>query len=279
MADPNPRSLVATLLLSSVLACSGGEAATVRGARGSVVDSSAGTVALGLASTAPYSVALPAEGAGVVLEGIVRVASADSAAVRDSVVAVNRDQAICGDSATVMELRPSAGQGAIANALVWIEGIGAGKPLPEIRRDKLTIQNCRFVPRIMAVPVGSTINVFSADRVEHDARFYREGAGEPVDHVRTFNAGSLVPSEKIASEPGIVEVRSRFQPWARGYIAVFNHPYFAVTDSNGTFRIDGLPPGTYTVKVWHEGLPRAAEQRVTVSPTGTGRLDVAVPLG
>jgi hypothetical protein len=261
----------AILLLSSVFGCSGGEAATLRGARGAVADSSAGTVALGLDDAVAYRAGAVAEGAGATLEGTIKREARLAPTSPDSVIAVARDQQVCGDSVSIIETGD-----ALANTLVWIDGITSGKPLPELRRDRLTIHNCQFEPRVMAVPIGTTINIFSADGIEHDARFYREAAGDPIDEVRTFNYGSVVPSEKIAKAPGIVEVRSRLRPYARGYVAVFNHPYYAVTDSSGAFRIDGLPGGTYTVKVWHEGLPKPAEQRVTIAPNGSGRLDVAL---
>jgi hypothetical protein len=269
MSPLNPRVFTAAILLiSSVAGCSGSEASE-RGARGAVVDSSAGTVTLGLDDATYRPTAVSAGGS---LGGTISLQNP----VSDSVVAVTRDASVCGDSASASEVR--AGGGGLGDALVWVDNIGGGKPLPELRRERLTIRGCRFEPRVMAVAAGSTINVFSSDRLEHDMRFYREGAGEPVDHIRTFNAGSVVPSEKIAKAPGIVEARSRFQPWARGYIAVFSHPYFAVTDEKGSFKIDGLPPGTYSVKVWHERLPAPAEQQVTVGADGTGRLDLALAL-
>jgi hypothetical protein len=256
------------LLLGSVAACSDG-GATVRGARGSVMDSSAGTVALGLGEAAYRSadVASPATIAGTIS---VQTPPADS------IVAVARDATVCGDSASVTEVK--ANGNALSNALVWVEDIPAGKPLPELRRATLSIEGCRFDPRVIAVPARSTINVFSRDRAHHEPIFYREGAGEPIEHVQTFDAGSVVPSEKIAKAPGIVEARNKRQPWSRAYIAVFNHPYFAVTNDNGGFRIDSLPPGTYTVKVWHERMAAPAEQRVTVGASGNGRVDLALAL-
>lgn len=264
------KAIVALLLLSSASGCSDfGEAAIPRGSRGAVVDSSAGTVALGLGRM-PYR-----EVAGDVSGTLAGNLSLQQA-ISDSVVAISRDVNVCGDSARVAEVGPD-GNG-LANALVWVSGVTSGKPLPEIRRERLTIAGCRFQPRVMGVTTGTTINVFSDDRAEHEVRFYREGAGEPVDHVRTFAAGSIVPSEKIAKAPGVVEARNRHHPWARAYIAVFNHPYFAVTDDKGAFRIDSLPPGTYDVKVWHERLNAPLQRRVTIAPNGTGRLDAALAL-
>lgn len=254
------RSTGLLLFLSLLPACSDdGQAAEVGGGRSRVEGVAGGTVALGIKELnyRPMAVGTAASLAGVV--------SLDSTA-RDSVVAVTRDQPVCGDSARVTEGSP-------AHALVWIDGITAGKPLPEIRRDEIVIEGCRYTPRVLGVIAGTTINVKSRDKLVLTSRFYREGAPEPVAEVHTVDAGQVVPSEKIASKPGIVEIRTPQQPWIRGYIAVFDHPYFAVADESGRFTIDSLPPGTYTVKVWHERLDKPMEQRVVVGATGAAQLE------
>jgi hypothetical protein len=234
------------------------------------VDSVGGTVALGIGRARAYRpVATGATGA---VAGTISLQSHGP----DSVVAVGRDAKICGDSANVSETLSNGSS--VANALVWVDGIAAGKRLPDVRRQTLTIEGCRFEPRVMAVVTKSTINVFSRDRVAHGPRFYREGAAESVEYIQTVDAGQVVPSEKIASTPGIVEVRCSEHPFARAYIAVFDHPYFAVTDAKGAFKIDSLPPGTYTVKVWHERLAKPVEQRLVIGPGGVARLDAALTL-
>ena len=255
-------------LLSSLPACSErSDAAVPRGARGRIVDSSGGTVALGIGSGNAYSTSRTASGA---ISGTISLQGTP----RDSIVAVGRDAKLCGDSAHVHETLTNGTS--LANALVWIDDISAGKPFPDERRQTLTIDRCRFEPRVMAVVTKSTINVFSKDKVAHGARFFREGAEQPVETIHTVDEGQIVPSEKIAAQPGIVEVRCSEHPFARAYIAVFDHPYFAVTDAHGAFTIDGLPPGTYTVKVWHERLVKPVEQRVVVGPNGASRLDAAL---
>lgn len=257
--------LICAALLLTAAACSEEAVAS----RGRVVESSAGTVELGIESR-PYAPAPVASGGS--LTGQVAAAAAPT----DSIVAVNRDARVCGDSAAVREVRLSGTS--LANALVWVEGPAAGKPLPEKRRATLTIERCRFEPRITAVVSGSTINVFSRDRASHHVRFYREGAGTPVATVMTMDAGQVVPSETIADKAGIVEARCEMHPWVRAYVAVFDHPYFAVTDAKGAFTIDELPAGTYTVKVWHEGMSQPAEQRVVMGAGGTGQLQLQVAL-
>lgn len=249
------------LFLSLVPACSDdGQAAEIGGGRGRVEGVAGGTVTLGIRDLNYRPMAVGTTGS---LTGVI---SLDSMA-RDSIVAVTRDTILCGDSAAVIEASP-------ANALVWIDGITAGKPLPEIRRDEIVIERCRFSPRVLAVRSGTTINVKSRDPAVLTSRFYHEGAPEPVAEIHTVDAGQVVPSEKIAARPGIVEIRTAQQPWTRGYIAVFDHPYFAVADASGRFTIDSLPPGTYTVKVWHERLEKPMEQRVVVVSGGRGQLEL-----
>jgi Carboxypeptidase regulatory-like domain len=63
-------------------------------------------------------------------------------------------------------------------------------------------------------------------------------------------------------------VKCNVHAWMHAYIGVVEHPFFAVTDSNGRFSISNLPPGTYTVEVWQERFgPRS--QQITVAPKET----------
>lgn len=259
--------LALLVLLSSLPACSDRSEAA---ARGTTVDSSSGTVALGLGSASGYRPStISANGS---IGGIITRQGASP----DSTVAVTRDARVCGDSASVTETRTNGTSQ--ANVLVWVDGIASGKPIDASRRETVEIEKCRFVPRLIAVNVGTTINFLSRDRVSHTSRFFRENAGAPVEVIYTVDEGQVVPSERIASKPGIVEARHVQHPWTRGYIAVFDHPYHAITDERGQFTIDSLAPGTYTVKVWHEGMTSPSEQRVVVAPGGVGRLELTLTL-
>ena len=257
-------------LTSSLLACGGQGEAAVPSGKQRVVDSSGGTVALGINDKTPYR-PVGTDPAGGIIGTIVL-----QGAATDSVFAVAKDAKVCGDSAAVHETVSDGNS--LGNVLVWVDGIESGKALPEVRRETLTIEHCRFEPRILAVAAKTTINVFSRDHTTHEMDFYREGGDQPIEQIRTVDEGQVVPSEKIASQPGIVEIRCKEHSFARGYIAVFDHPYFAVTDANGAFKIDGLPAGTYTVKIWHERLAQPMTQRVTVQASGEARLDASVAL-
>ena len=64
-----------------------------------------------------------------------------------------------------------------------------------------------------------------------------------------------VPLERtFAREEIAIPVKCNVHPWMKGYIAVFKHPYFSVTDMSGSFELKGLPPGTYTISAWQEKL-------------------------
>ena len=160
--------------------------------------------------------------------------------------------------------------------LVWVDDIAAGKPVGEIRRRTVTIENGKFVPGIQDVPVGTTINVFTRDRMGHSATFMR--GAESVAVIRTMDAGQVVPSEAIASRAGVVEAKMASPPGATAYIAAFDHPYHAVTSESGAFRIDSLPPGTYTIRMWRPGMAEPESQRVTVSAGGTGQVSFGAAL-
>ncbi|HJQ21749.1 MAG TPA: carboxypeptidase-like regulatory domain-containing protein [Gemmatimonadaceae bacterium] len=263
-------SLSLVALATTLLACSDNGEAAVPAGHARIVDSAGGTVALGIDDKKAYKPTAAST------TGVISGTLALQGEPHDSVVAVKNDPKVCGDSASVSETDSEGGS--LANVLVWVDGIESGKPLPDVRRETLTIEHCRFEPRILAVVAKSTINVFSRDHATHEISFYREGASEPIEHIRTVDEGQVVPSEKIASEPGIVEIRCKEHSFARGYIAVFDHPYFAVTDDKGEFKIDGLPPGTYTVKVWHERLAQPMTQRVVVQPSGVAHLDATLAL-
>jgi hypothetical protein len=93
-----------------------------------------------------------------------------------------------------------------------------------------------------------------------------------------FNDGQVVPTERLATKPGIVEARCALHAWSHAYLAVFDHPYFAVTDKDGNFTIDSLAPGTYKMMVWHDRAPKPIEQQITIAAGGTARIDLAVAL-
>lgn len=188
---------------------------------------------------------------------------------------ITKDQKICGTS---VPGRIAANSSGLADVLVWIADVKSGKPMPIEKRLELDSEDCILDPRVQAAVVGSTVNVFNDDRLLHKLVFVRAGTHDTLSVMPFFNDGQIVASEKLAKKPGIVAVTCALHPWTKGYIAVFDHPYFAVTDKNGHFAIDSLAPGTYKMMLWHEGMGEPIEKKVTVGARGTAAIDASIKL-
>jgi len=158
-------------------------------------------------------------------------------------------------------------------ALVWISGLQSGKALPAEKRADLSSEDCGLDPSILATTVGSTINVYNDDAALHRLVF----KGTPVANTVTipfFNTGQVVASERLTKRVGFVDVTCARHPWTHGTIAVFDQPYFAVTDEQGRFSLDSVPPGSYTVMVWRADMEKPIERHVQVTAHATTNLNI-----
>ena len=164
-----------------------------------------------------------------------------------------------------------------APVVVWIKDIATGKPYPIEKRAELSSDDCVLDPPVAAAVVGTTFNVFNDDKEIHRLVFTREGTHDTLAVMPFFNSGQVVASERLAKVPGVVDVQCVRHPWMHSYIAVFNHPYFAVTDEKGTFAIDSLPPGTYTMLAWREGMASPSSQVVQVAANGSATVYLTLP--
>lgn len=189
---------------------------------------------------------------------------------------VTKDSSVCG---TTPDPRVTVDKkGDLSSAVVWIEDAKTGKPFPIEKRSEMSSDNCALDPRVQAVVVGTTVNVFNDDKLVHELVFHRVGEADTLTKMPFYTTGQVVASERLAKKPGVVEVRCEQHPWTRGYVLVFDHPYFAVTDTDGSFSIDSLPPGSYKVMVWHEGLAKPVEKSVQIAANGSAKLDLALTL-
>ena len=261
--------LIAALLATLLAAACSGDGPSARGATPSsgtakrtaahkTDDSAAGNVDLG---SAKYRVN-PSLGATGSVHGTIKL-EAESRA--DSNTSAAR---LCAG-------KPAAAAREKAGALVWIVGLSSGKPLPIEKRAELSSEDCLVFPPVQAAVVGTTFNVFNDDKTLHKFVFTRAGTHDTLAVMPFFNAGQVVASEKLAKTSGIVEIRCARHPWTHGYIAVFDHPYFDVTDATGKFSIDSVPPGTYTVMVWQEGMDKPESHRVQIAAGGAATLDLS----
>jgi hypothetical protein len=189
-------------------------------------------------------------------------------------MAVTSDQSVCGTKAhSSVEI---GAKRQLADALVWVAGVSTGKNLPIERRIEISSEDCAIDPRVQGTVEGAAVNVFNDDKVIHRLVFLRVGTNDTLVVTPFFNIGQVVATEKLAKEPGVVEVRCVQHPWTRGYLAVFDHPYFATTEKDGRFAIDSLPPGSYKLMVWHEGMSKPREQPLTITAGPDATADVTI---
>ena len=141
-----------------------------------------------------------------------------------------------------------------AGVVVWLDGIRSGKPLSVERRFEVTNEDCALVPESQAAVAGGTLNVRNRDATEHRTRVTRRDGGELVAMIRETDEGQVVPNDKVLAKAGLLELTCEVHPWTRSWIAVFDHPYYAVTDPDGAFVMDSVPPGRYGVRIWHPRL-------------------------
>jgi plastocyanin len=122
-------------------------------------------------------------------------------------------------------------------------------------------QKCRYVPRVLGVQVGQQLAIRNSDPLLHNVR--AEGKiNQPFD-VGTPLQGIEI-KKTFATREVMVPFKCQVHSWMEAYVGVLEHPYFAVTDGSGHFTIPKLPPGTYTIEIWHERYGTQTQQ-VTVA--------------
>jgi len=132
-------------------------------------------------------------------------------------------------------------------------------------------QGCKYMPHVFGVQVGQPVLIKNSDGTLHNVH--------AVPKLNTeFNFGQPLKgmeTTKIFDKPEImVPFRCDVHGWMAAYGGVVPHPFFAVTASNGSFEIKGLPAGTYTIETWHERFGLQT-QTVTVDGTTAGKADFA----
>lgn len=182
-------------------------------------------------------------------------------------VRVSKDQDYCGETlANESYLIDSSG--GVANVVVFIE---AGPFVAADPKKLNVIENngCRYTPRISAIQKGERLLIRNNDPKLHIPHSYLNDKTVFMLSL-PFKNTALEATHKIR-EPGIVKLVCDTHAWMLGYMHVFDHPYFAVTDDHGRFRIPNLPSGSYTVKAWHEEAGMISQQ-ITVPDDGEVRL-------
>ena len=111
---------------------------------------------------------------------------------------------------------------------------------------------CMFVDRVTCARVGDRLVVKNSATIPHNFFWITENNGEI--NVNIPPGGKHILANPLAAEPGPVKYKCTVHQWMSGYVRIFDHPYYAVTDADGKFEIKNAPVGQYRIVFWHENI-------------------------
>ena len=191
-------------------------------------------------------------------------------------------------------------QGGLKDAIVFLEGIEAGKPF-DLSVPLIEARDCMFQPFMTIVRNGHAVEVINMDPVMHDIQGYETSpeAGArvlfntPLIMNHQHHRGDLHAMHNHAPGKSLIGpiylnkgrrtfyMQCGFHAYMESWAMAVNNPYYAVTDADGKFVIDGIPPGAYQLVVWHPQTGPGTTKSVIVQPDGkvVERLSLPAPKG
>lgn len=157
----------------------------------------------------------------------------------------------------------------LSDFVLSVEDIEGAFPAPQ-KAAVMDQKGLRFVPHVLVIQVGSTVEFPNSDPVSHNIF--------SISDAKRFNLGlyGRGTMRRIKFDrPGVVGLLCNVHLEMAAYIVVVKNPYFAQTGADGAYRIDGVPAGQHSLRCWHERFP-VQERTVRVPETGNVRLDFSI---
>ena len=164
--------------------------------------------------------------------------------------------------------------GGLMDVVVVVEGVQSGKPFT-FTSAQVEANVCQFLPFVTVVSDKRQLIVTNRDPVSHDIQGYAyDQAGvDIVLHRPSLKATGTTDIVHLVKGRKVFTMQCGMHPYMQNWGYAIDNPYYAVTDSDGSFSIGALPPGTYRVKAWHPILG-VQEREVAVTSNDTATLDV-----
>lgn len=221
----------------------------------------AGTIAHG------YEV-VPVQNGGS-LQGVV---TTDAAGTSGQTIETTKDQVVCHASVPDEELVVGE-NGGLAHAVVCVLGVLAGKDPQTMPEPVLANRGCRYEPHVQAMMVGERLTITNEDPILHNTH-----ARDPGERT-VFNLALPIQGQRIKKKikkPGILNATcDAGHTWMNAYVYVHESPYYAVTDTTGAFDIADIPPGEYTIRVWHPTLGEL-EREISIAAGQTATVELSL---
>lgn len=159
--------------------------------------------------------------------------------------------------------------GGLQDVIVYVsQGLGDAKFEPPKEPAVIEQKGCMYKPHVVVVRANQELKVVNSDATTHNIH----PAPNNNRELNQTQPPGVPFSMTFAREEIAIPVKCNIHPWMHSSIAVFKHPYFAVTGKDGSFQIENLPPGSYTITAWHEKLGTAM-QKITVGESETKTIE------
>jgi plastocyanin len=170
----------------------------------------------------------------------------------------------------VQEVVLTGPDGGLANVFVALEGTFPRTPAPATPV-VIDQRGCVYQPRVVGARAGQMLEVRNSDPLLHNV--HSRSSGPNAFNVGQPQAG-VVSTFRLEAQPGMLRLACDVHRWMTAFVGVVDHPYFAVTGTDGAFQLAGVPPGTYRIRAWHERYGDLS-QSVRVGPEGTAAVSFA----
>lgn len=165
--------------------------------------------------------------------------------------------------------------GKLANVFVYVKegSVEGGKKIADYAWEtpstavNLDQKGCQYDPHVLGMMVNQKLSITNSDKTQHN--IHPTPRRNP-EWNKTQGIGQAPIEETFRQAEVLIPVKCNQHPWMKSYIGVMRHPLFAVSSTDGTYEIKGVPPGTYTVVAWKEGGATGEEKPMTVTVTANG---------
>jgi plastocyanin len=188
-------------------------------------------------------------------------------------ITVTKDKEVCGKENHADESLVVAADKGIANVVVYIKDApNAPKMALPAKNPELDQRSCKFHPHVQIIPAGATMDVLNNDGILHNLHTYPKN-NTPVNQAQPkFKKVMPIKFDK----PDTVRLSCDVHTWMNGWLVVAPHAWYTLTGPDGSFKMENVAPGNYTVSYWQETLGVQTAQ-VTVPASGDVKADLTFP--
>jgi plastocyanin len=204
---------------------------------------------------------------GVTVRGICKLVGGDVASLPKVSIFKDNDKGCGADKERATERAIVGADNALANCVVYLKSVPAGKDWPEPMKSEdrtatIDQKGCRYIPHVQWVRTKTQLVILNNDGADHNIHGFRDSLKDTQ-----FNFSSAPGSKNDNTEGAFLEnpatyiIKCDIHPWMSAYVFGVEHPYYDITSAEakddkkpGEFVLENVPPGNYQIVCWHEGM-------------------------